>query len=188
MILVLLRGFHLTALLSLFGTLVSLALVAPAGLRLAGTAAVAARARLVLLAKWSGALALLIGAGWMVSQTAIIAGVTSIIGSLAALGAVLPHTQFGHLVLVRFALLIVAFPLLSGRHWRLVMALVLVGAALAIQGGMGHAGAAGGAVEAALLPSEALHLLAGGGLARRPSALVPPRRVATAASGGDHMS
>jgi putative copper export protein/mono/diheme cytochrome c family protein len=162
LILVLLRGCHLVAMLSLFGTLVSLALVAPAGLRLAGAAAVAARARLVRLARWSGALALLTGVGWMVSQAAIIAGVTSITGTLAALGSVLPHTQFGHLVLVRFALLLAAFPLLGGRHWRLIVALVLVGAALAIQGGMGHAGAAGGAVEAALLPAEALHLLAAG--------------------------
>jgi hypothetical protein len=35
-LLALLRGFHLAALLSLFGTLILLALVAPAGLRTAG--------------------------------------------------------------------------------------------------------------------------------------------------------
>ena len=71
-------------------------------------------------------------------------------------------TQFGHVVLLRFALLLAAFPLLGGRGWRLALALVLAGAALAMQGGVGHAGATGGTVGAILLISEALHLLAAG--------------------------
>jgi putative copper export protein/mono/diheme cytochrome c family protein len=71
-------------------------------------------------------------------------------------------TQFGHLAWLRLLLLLVAFPLLGGRRWRLVAALVLAGAALAMQGGMGHAGATGGSVGAVLLVSEGLHLLAAG--------------------------
>jgi putative copper export protein/mono/diheme cytochrome c family protein len=157
-----LRGFHLLALASLFGTLSSLALVAPAGLREAGAAAAPARQRLVSLAKWSDTLALLIGVGWMVLQSATIAGTTTLGGTLAALVTVAHGTQFGHLVLLRFALLLAAFPLLGGRGWRLIAALVLAGAALAMQGGVGHAGATGGTVGTVLLVSEGLHLLAAG--------------------------
>jgi putative copper export protein/mono/diheme cytochrome c family protein len=157
----------LLALASLFGTLVSLVLVAPSGLNEAhrdGSAAVAtlARQRLVRLARWSDALALLIGVAWMVVQSAVIASTTSIEGTLAALVAVAHGTQFGHVVVLRFLMLLVSFPLLSGRGWRLGVALVLFGAALAMQGGVGHAGATGGTVGAVLLTSEGLHLLAAG--------------------------
>ena len=157
-----LRGCHVIALLSLFGTLVSLTLVAPAGLREAGGKGPVARAKLVRLAKWSCGAAILIGAGWTLSQVASIAGATSLNRAVAALTAVLPNTQFGHVMLVRFALVLAAFPLLRGGQWRLAAAFVLVGAALVLQGAVGHAGAAGGAIEVALLPSEALHLLAAG--------------------------
>lgn len=161
-ILTALRGCHLLALASLFGTLVSLALVAPAGLREAGDMAAAARQRLVRLARWSAILALAIGAAWMVLQSATIAGTATVSGTLAALITVARDTQFGHLVLLRFVLLLAAFPVLGGRQWCLGTALALTGAALAMQGGMGHAGAIGGTVGAVLLISEALHLLAAG--------------------------
>ncbi len=168
-----LRGCHLLALASLFGTLVSLSLVAPAGLHEAGLneaglksndrgGAALARHRLVRLARWSDGSALLIGVAWMVLQSAVIAGTTTIGGTLAALVTVAHGTQFGHVVLLRFALLLAAFPLLGGRGWHLVAALVLAGAALAMQGDVGHAGATGGAVGAVLLVSEGLHLLAAG--------------------------
>jgi len=157
-----LRGCHMLALVSLFGTLVSLALVAPAGLHEAGDMAAAARQRLVRLAQWSEALALAIGAGWMVMQSATIASTTTFGGTLAALATVAHGTQFGHVVALRFVLLLAAFPLLGGRRWRLAAALVLTGAALAIQGAVGHAGATTGTVGAVLLISEALHLLAAG--------------------------
>ncbi len=177
-----LRGGHLLALASLFGTLVSLALVAPSGPhetdlpeaeqrdidlsmeRQAETRRAGARARhlLVALAKWSAALALLSGLGWLVLQSAVIAGTASIRDTLAAVATVAHGTQFGHLVLMRFLLLVAAFPLLGGQGWRLAGALVLAGTALAMHGGMGHAGAIGGSVGAVLLVSEALHLLAAG--------------------------
>jgi len=181
-----LRGFHLLALVSLFGTLVSLALVAPAGLHEAGDTATAARQRLVRLAQWSELLALVIGAGWLVLQSATIASTTTVGGTLAALVTVARDTQFGHVVSLRFVLLLAAFPLLGGRRWSLAAALVLTGAALALQGGVGHAGATGGTVGAVLLISEGLHLLAAGAwlggllpLFILASAL-PPRAAATA--------
>ena len=161
-ILALLRGFHLVALASLFGTLVSLALVAPAGLRQAGTAAAQARARLVTLARWSDALALALGIGWMLLETATIAGAASVGGTFAMLGTVLRDTNYGHLILVRLVLLVLAVPFLGGRGWRLAAGLVLSGAALGMQGFMGHAGATGGGIGDMLLASEAVHLLAAG--------------------------
>jgi putative copper export protein len=161
-ILALLRGFHVAALLSLFGTLVSLAVVAPVGLRNAGAAAAPARRRLISLARWSSTLALLIGACWVVLQASVIAGATTIGGTLHALVLVARDTQFGHLVLRRFALLLLALPLLGGRGWRLAVALLLTGTALAMEGGIGHAGATAGINRATLLALEALHLLAAG--------------------------
>jgi putative copper resistance protein D len=163
-ILALLRGLHLAALLSLFGTLISLALVAPVGLRDVGAAAAPVRRRLISLARWSGGLALLIGACWIVSQASVIAGATTIGGTLHTLVLVARDTQFGNLVLIRFALLLLALPLLGGRGWRMAVALLLTGAALAIEGGFGHAGAGAtaGVNRDTLLALEALHLLAAG--------------------------
>jgi putative copper resistance protein D len=161
-ILALLRGFHLAALLSLFGTLLSLALVAPVGLRDAGAAAAPARRRLISLARWSGGVALLIGACWIVLQASVVAGVTTIGGTLHALVLVARDTQFGNLVLIRLALLLLALPLLGARGWRLAVALLLTGTALAMQGGIAHAGATAGVNRATLLALEALHLLAAG--------------------------
>jgi putative copper export protein/mono/diheme cytochrome c family protein len=155
-ILALLRGTHVMALASVFGTLVSLALVMP-------TATPApTRQRLVHLARWSTTLALLIGVCWLVLQSVEIADATSLGEALHALLLVMRDTQFGHLVLVRFALLLAALPLLNGQGARLAWAMLLTGAALAMQGAMGHAGATGGTVGAMLLVSEALHLLAAG--------------------------
>jgi putative copper export protein len=161
-ILVLLHGCHLLALASLFGTLVSLVLVAPAGLSEAGATAASARDRLVSLARQSDGAALLIGIVWTVLQAAAIASATSFGDTLSALVTVLSNTRFGHLVLLRFGLLLAAFPLLGARDWRLAAALTLAGMALAMQGGMGHAGATGGMAGVSLLLLEALHLLAAG--------------------------
>src|SRR5581483_5536129 len=116
LILVLLRGAHLAALAALFGTLVSLMLVAPAGLREAGggAAAMAQRALLHLAAR-SAALALLTCVAWTALEATAIAGAASVAGAAAALGTVLGDTRFGHLALVRLALLGIAAILV----WRL---------------------------------------------------------------------
>ena len=158
-----LRGFHLLALASLFGTLVSLALVAPAGLRDARTAAAAARQRLVRLARWSDALALLIGvsAGCWCSRRPSPAPPPSA-ARFAALVTVAHDTQFGHLVLLRLRCCCWPLPCWAAVAGAWSRRSLLTGAALAMQGGVGHAGATGGTVGAMLLVSEALHLLAAG--------------------------
>jgi putative copper export protein/mono/diheme cytochrome c family protein len=150
-----LRGAHVVALVSLFGTLVSLACVAPAD-------AAAARQRLAALARWSAGLAVVLGVAWLVLQSATIAGAAAVAGMLRAVLVVCRDTQFGHLVMLRLALLLGAWPLLRHDRWRRACALVMTGAALAMQGAMGHAGATPGAEGTALLVSEALHLLAAG--------------------------
>ena len=158
----LLRGSHLLALACLFGTLVSLIWVAPAGLHAAPSEAPAARHRLVRLAKCSAALAVLLGIGWMLLEAAAIAGTHSLSGTVAVLGKVMHATRFGQLMLVRLALLALALPFLGGRNRRLAIGLLLAGAALGMQGALGHAGAAGGSLGAVLVASEAVHLLAAG--------------------------
>ena len=158
----LLRGFHLLALASLFGTLVSLTLVAPAALRAAPAEGPAARRRLVRLAKCSAGLAVLLGIGWMLLEAAAIGGTTSLRGAVAVLGPVMRGTRFGQLMGVRLALLALALPFLGGRNARLATGLVLAGSALGMQGFLGHAGASGGSLGAMLLASEAVHLLAAG--------------------------
>lgn len=154
-ILALLRAVHVIALASVFGTLVSLALVAPPG-------AVAARLKLCAVARWSALGALLIGIAWFALQAAEIAGATSLGEIPRALLLVARDTQFGHLLLIRFALVLAALPLLHGHGWRSAGALALTGIALAMQGAMGHAGAVPGADGVTLIASEALHLLAAG--------------------------
>jgi len=158
----LLRGSHLLALASLFGTLLSLLLVAPAGLRAALAEGPAARHRLVRLAKCSAGLAVLLGIGWMFLEAAAIAGTASLSGTVAVLGKVMHGTRFGQLMLVRLALLALALPFLGGRNARLTIGLLLAGTALGMQGLLGHAGASGGSLATVLVASEAVHLLAAG--------------------------
>src|SRR5947209_5890847 len=92
---VILRGAHLISLLSIFGTLVSLAVVAPAALAEAGAAGKPARRCLVRLARWSTVLALATGFAWLVSQAALIAGANSAVDILHALPVVCSATGHG---------------------------------------------------------------------------------------------
>jgi copper resistance protein D len=157
-----LRGAHLISLVSLFGALVFLAVVAPAALAEAGAAGEPARRRLVRLARCSTALALAAGLAWLVIQAALIAGANSAVGTLHALPIVALHTRFGCSVLVRFSLLMAVLPLAGVRRLGLAVAIALTGMALGLQAAIGHAGAIGGNVGAALLSSELMHLLAAG--------------------------
>ncbi|HEY7578841.1 MAG TPA: CopD family protein [Acetobacteraceae bacterium] len=151
----LLRGIHVAALVSLFGTLLFLAVIAPGeALRL--------RSMLRRLARTSAACALSIGVCWLVSESAAIAGADSIRATLAALPVVALQTQYGRWFLLRCALLAVVLGLPYGRRAGLGTALAGAGAALAVQPMLGHAGALGGDVGAELIGSEILHLLAAG--------------------------
>ena len=158
----LLRGVHMAALVSLFGTLVFLTLVAPSAVAEAPKDAPRLQRRLLRVARISAALALIIGVAWIAVESAVIAGAGSVAMTLQALPVVALRTQFGQWLLVRGVLLLAALPLL--RPWRAgnAGAAVLAAIALALQPMLGHAGALGGSLGTTLIISEILHLLAAG--------------------------
>jgi putative copper export protein/mono/diheme cytochrome c family protein len=154
-----LRGVHVAALLSLFGSLVFGALVAPAAVAAAPAVGPAVRTRLRRIAVVSALLALMLGVAWLVLQAAVIAGADSVGDTVSAVPVVAADTRFGRLVLVRLGVLLAVVPLLWTRRLGLVAAILLAGGALGLQPALGHAGASG---SAGLVASEALHLLAAG--------------------------
>jgi len=157
-----LRGAHVAALVSLFGTLVFLTLVARAAMAEAPNDAARLRRRLLRLARASAACALVAGAAWMVVETVIIAGADDVSTTLQALPVVGWQTQFGQWLLLRGVLLLAVLPLLWPRRGAAVVAVGVAGIALAVQPMLGHAGAIGGSVEVTLDGSEVMHLLAAG--------------------------
>jgi hypothetical protein len=158
----LLRGAHVAALVSLFGTLVFLTLVVPSALTEAAVEAPRLRRRLLRLARVSAVLAFVIGIAWLSVESAVIAGAGSIAMTLHALPVVALQTQFGHWLLVRGLLLLAVLPLL--RSWRVgnTVTTVLAAIALSVQPMLGHAGALGSNIRSTLIMSEVLHLLAAG--------------------------
>jgi putative copper export protein/mono/diheme cytochrome c family protein len=161
-IVALLRGTHVAALVSLFGTLVFLTLVVPSAMAEATVEAPHLRRRLLRLASISAAFALIVGVAWMVAESAVIAGADSVAMTLHAVPVVALRTQFGQWLVVRGVLLLVVLPLLG--PWRTGNAIATIPAAvaLAIQPMLGHAGALGGSLGTTLIVSEVLHLLAAG--------------------------
>jgi putative copper resistance protein D len=162
-----LRGTHVAALVSLFGTLVFLTLVGRAAMAEAPGDAPLLRQRLLLLARCSAACALVIGMVWLVVETVIIAGADDIATTLQALPVVALQTDFGRWLLLRDVLLLLVLGLLL--PWRAGVgaavtlgAVVLAGIALVLEPLLGHAGAMGGTVGATLIASEVMHLMAAG--------------------------
>ncbi len=158
----LLRGVHVAALVSLFGTLVFLVVVAPSALADAATAAAHVRRVLLRLARISAACALIVGLVWLTFESGVIAGSDSMAMTLQALPVVALHTQFGQWLMLRFGLLAAVLALLWLPRRGLVAATALAGLTLSVQPLLGHAGAIGGGVGTELIASEALHLLAAG--------------------------
>jgi putative copper export protein/mono/diheme cytochrome c family protein len=157
--LALLRGIHVTALVSIFGTLVFLVLVAMSECTVE---ALVLRRRLLHLAIISAAVALIVEVGWLAVESAVIAGADTVAMTLHALTVVALRTQFGQWLLVRGVLLLLVLPLLRIGGARNAAAAVVAGLALAVQPMLGHAGAVGGSAGATLIVSEVVHLLAAG--------------------------
>jgi putative copper export protein/mono/diheme cytochrome c family protein len=160
----LLRGTHIGALLSLFGTLVFRLVIAPAAMAEATVAAERVRALLLRLTRICAACSLITGLAWLITDSAVIAGASGTTMTLHAVPTVALHTQFGQWLLSRFALLLLLLllPLLRTRRMALAAATALAGAALSLQPMLGHAGAIGGSLGMELIASEILHLLAAG--------------------------
>jgi putative copper export protein/mono/diheme cytochrome c family protein len=152
-----LRGLHLIALVSAFGTLTAIAMI-PTTTKTSAYLHTALR-RVVRLSVVS---ALITGIAWLATESAAIAGTDTITATLSAIPVVAFQTQYGQWFTTRCVLLLILLltPLL--RRTGLIAALILAGGALTIQPIVGHAGAVGGAVGTELIVSETLHLLAAG--------------------------
>lgn len=157
-----LRGAHVAALISLFGTLVFLVLVVRTAMTEAPDAAPHLRRHLLLLARCSAVFALATAIGWMIVETIIISGADDLAMTWHALPVVALRTQFGQFLVSRCVLLLFVLPMLLSWRAGTVIATVLAGMALAMQPLLGHAGAIGGSVGTTLIASETMHLLAAG--------------------------
>jgi putative copper export protein len=158
-----LRGLHVAALCSLFGTLLSsLAVVrvpraTPGGKLL--------QSRLTRLARGSLWLALASGFVWFVAAAAEIAGAGDPTETLASVPTVALHSNFGHIAVARFILLLSLAALLRSPGLRgraLFGAVLIAGAALGLQAITSHAAAAEGLAGFGLAAAETLHVLAAG--------------------------
>ena len=162
------RAAHFTAVLAAFGTLVCRVAIVPlVCARDAGTPTTRLLAhRLANMTLFWLGLALLGGMVWLAAETVAMSGAIALRDAAASLPVVLLHTHFGHALLVRCALLALAMPLAGRRADRgraaLGAAIVLVGAAVAVQAFIGHAAAIGGTQGAGLIAAESLHVLAAG--------------------------
>lgn len=150
----LLRGLHLLCLVSLLGALTARCVVAPRF--------DAAPAGVVRLARASLLLAVPTLLLWLLFQSATFADAPTLGGAVAVLPIVVLHSRFGHVLALRFLLLVAAWPLIGRGLAACGVTILLAAAALALQAALGHAGAAGGGVGAGLLASESLHLIAAG--------------------------
>ena len=158
----LLRGVHVAALVSLFGSLLFLAVVAPPATAEHAEETMRMQSRVLRVARASAACALLGGVAWLIVEGAAIAGTSGVAMTLHALPVVALKTQFGQWVLLRLSLLIAVMLLRPARALQRAAGILLAGVALAVQPFMGHAGAIGGNLGAELIASECLHLLAAG--------------------------
>jgi putative copper export protein len=146
--LVLLRGCHDTAILSLLGALAFTPCV------LARDLAPRMASQLCRLAGISGALALVLGAFWFLAEAAQVADAHGIVATLDAVPAFVVYLPFAQVLLARLVLIAVALALLR----RPLAALAPAAVAVAVQPWLGHAAQVGSGLAA----SEVLHLLAAG--------------------------
>lgn len=159
------RGIHFAAVLSVFGASVFKVAVAPHALaQLNASAATLAEQRTDRLL-WLGLLLALLSSGWWFSeQAAAISGATTLTDWIGALRPVLLETHFGHLMLLRWELLLGAAiaVLTARRRWRFVAAALFTALAAAVQVLISHGAAVGGQRGAAIVAAEVAHVLAAG--------------------------
>jgi putative copper export protein/mono/diheme cytochrome c family protein len=152
----LLRGIHLAAMLSLLGCLVFQRFVMPASERT--WQAIVTRIGFI-----SGALAVVVGVGWLTAVSGTMAGAVDSQAMFDAMPLVARRTSFGHIVCLRLLLLVCAVSLASRQHrFARAIALLAAGAALALQPLLGHMGALRESARTVLVPIEIAHLLAAG--------------------------
>ncbi len=158
------RTVMLCAMLSVFGTLVFRAVVAPrAFASMAAEDVAGARRALLILARASTALGLVAGAFWLVVQAGVMADAPGLGQTFGAVPTVLTSTAFGHVLLAQWVALaacMIALGVTDGTQ-RAYAGLGLAACALALQAGHGHAYSMHDG-PSVLLACDVLHLLGAG--------------------------
>jgi putative copper export protein/mono/diheme cytochrome c family protein len=159
----LVRGTHVAATLSIFGSMLFHAVIAGSAAGPISDATRGLNRRLVALAWYSLAVAVVAAVVWLPLEAAAVAGDGGIDQVLATIPIVLWRSRFGTLLLWRLGLLVAACLCFgrTGRQWQW-LATLLSGLALALQVGLGHGLSMGGDLGLTLLCAEAVHLLAAG--------------------------
>ncbi len=157
----LLHGAALAALLSAFGSLLFLGLLAPpAAARLEAAARAAVRRLCSSVSRWSLVLAIILELAWFFAESRFIAGATSLGQVAAAVPVVIRATMFGQVSVAQIVALVVAFAVFR-RGRGAGIAAALAGLATALEAWHLH-GAAMHAGASPILVSELLHVLAAG--------------------------
>ncbi len=154
------RLLFVAALLSVGGTLVFGAVVAPKALERMGSVEAARVRSALMIWRWSVLAAAIVGLGlWALLQTAEFADTGRIGEVLHELGPVLIGTVFGHVVLLQASLLAATGALLAAGRDASALPVVPALACVAAEAGHGHGMAMGG-LFGPLSWLNALHLLA----------------------------
>ncbi|EGO93811.1 CopD family protein [Acidiphilium sp. PM] len=159
------RGIHVAASLAILGTTAGYRLFALAGLQHdESLAARNAQNAIVKFLRASLVVAVIAGLIWLLCEAIYATGSHRITSGFDAILPVLRDTNFGHLLIIRMILMAGAV-VLFGRgqsNRRVLPAAGLAAIAVALQAGLGHGAAMGGAEGHLLFATLILHLLAAG--------------------------
>lgn len=159
------RGIHVAASLAILGTTAGYRLFAQAGLRHDDTTAARnARNAIVRFLRASFVVSVVAGLIWLFCEAIYATGSHQISAGFDAVPAVLRDTNFGHLLIVRMMVMAVAVWVFGHgeTNTRVLLASGFAALAVALQAGLGHGAAMGGAEGHLLLATLVLHLLAAG--------------------------
>lgn len=159
------RGVHVAASLSVLGAAAGRVLTVPESmLQVDADARDRIARRFVRLVRLSLLFAILAGAAWLLLEAIYVTGSDAFSAGIAALVPVIWDTNFGHLLIIRLVLLLIAAGVFGngGNRRRAIAATGLALLATALQAGLGHGAAMGGLEGNVLLVALVLHLTAAG--------------------------
>lgn len=162
------RAIHVAASLSLFGSLLFHAAIAPAAIeRCPVDAGRRLGERLDRLVAASLVVALVGAVVWLLLQAMAMSGARDLADVARAIAPAILETRFGHVLLARVALLLAAalclWPSILGqRRWAIVTAVAMSGAAVVLLAATGHAAALEDTDRFVVMFAQAVHLLAAG--------------------------
>lgn len=159
------RGIHVAGSLSVLGTITAKIFVLP-DLRSRASTNMRERLNMVLnrLVWISLIIAVVFGFVWLVFESMYVSDSNSLGDGMVSLIPVIWYTNFGHLLIIRIALLSLAAGLFSSQEsiTKDIIALGLAALATALEAGLGHGAAMGGIEGDILLVMLIFHLLAAG--------------------------